>query len=287
MFFVLLLLQRDHSNRMPCSYRKVVYSITFTMHRDAGHSLDGIKLVRLPVKTVACKCVALLCCYHAAFHYSRALNSYAVQSISKVSFLFCFAFCVPFRWVGRWINKTWAGHNFFSSTIHRWVIDFSTFRGSNSKKKTEIPSSVWQSHFGMRARITHVDVNLLLPGQNTITHRTFRCTAWKGRKNRHEGKQRKKLNLFINLSNAFFCANEIYCDENMRAWVPLVSDTRPFTSHNDTLSHRPGKWRIIHLAMILENWAWALKSRRKSVEFPKWTRWMYAENTDTGLNSSY
>lgn len=94
MFFVLLLLQRDHSNRMPCSYRKVVYSITFTMHRDAGHSLDGIKLVRLPVKTVACKCVALLCCYHAAFHYSRALNSYAVQSISKVSFLFCFALCV-------------------------------------------------------------------------------------------------------------------------------------------------------------------------------------------------
>lgn len=207
------------------------------MHRDAGHSLDGIKLVRLPVKTVACKCVALLCCYHAAFHYSRALNSYAVQSISKVSFLFCFAFCVPFRWVGRWINKTWAGHNFFSSTIHRWVIDFSTFRGSNSKKKTEIPSSVWQSHFGMRARITHVDVNLLLPGQNTITHRTFRCTAWKGRKNCHEGKQRKKSWIYSLIFQMLFSVRMKFIVMKICALEYHLFPTPARSPHTMTHSH--------------------------------------------------
>lgn len=146
MFFVLLLLQRDHSNRMPCSYRKVVYSITFTMHRDAGHSLDGIKLVRLPVKTVACKCVALLCCYHAAFHYSRALNSYAVQSISKVSFLFCFALCVCHfvELVGELIKRG-LGTFFFlhdSSLSHRL---FHISRKQQQKKKRNSVVSMTKS----------------------------------------------------------------------------------------------------------------------------------------------
>lgn len=55
------------------------------MHPDAGHLLGGIKLVPLPVKIVECKCVALPCSYPVEFHFSPALNSFAVQNISNVS----------------------------------------------------------------------------------------------------------------------------------------------------------------------------------------------------------
>lgn len=78
------MVQKGHSNLMHCSYRKAAYSITYTMRHVAGHSSDGIKLVRLPVRIATCKCAALPCCCHAASHCSRALNSFAVQSISKV-----------------------------------------------------------------------------------------------------------------------------------------------------------------------------------------------------------
>lgn len=67
------------------SCQKAAYSIIFTMRHVAGHSYDGIKLVRLPVKSAACKWEALPYCCHAASPCFRALNLYAVQSISKVS----------------------------------------------------------------------------------------------------------------------------------------------------------------------------------------------------------
>lgn len=84
-FFLLLYMQKDHSNLMPCWFQRVVYSIIFTMHHDAGRLLDGIKLVPPHVKTVECKCVALPCSYPVEFHCSLVLNSFAVQNISKVS----------------------------------------------------------------------------------------------------------------------------------------------------------------------------------------------------------
>lgn len=156
-------LQKDHSNRTLCSSRKVVYSITFTMHRDAGHSLDGIKLVRLPVKIVVCKCEALPCYYHAAFHYSRALNSYAVQSISKVSvFSSIQAYikrCVRFFlllsfvfWLVGELIKCELMLPFFSLFVN--VVRQSKYVFVHKHKRTlkqwlKNPSSVWQSHFGM------------------------------------------------------------------------------------------------------------------------------------------
>lgn len=86
----LLLIQRGHSNPMPCWFQRVAYLITFTMHHDAGHSSDGIKLVLPLVKIVECKCVVLPCFYPVEFHCSRVLNLFAVQNISKVSQSFFF-----------------------------------------------------------------------------------------------------------------------------------------------------------------------------------------------------
>lgn len=164
-FYFFSILQKDHFNRMHCWYRKDASSITYTMHRGVGHLSDGIKLVRPLVKIVACKCVALLCYSHVAFHYFRALNLYAVQSISKVSeiFIHCF-FIIPNRILSllrffRFVSHSLWYETYFSSK--KW---FTTFVWLSERKKMKQKNSWYDTFVGMQSHTytLHVDINLWL-----------------------------------------------------------------------------------------------------------------------------
>lgn len=206
-------MQKDHSNRMRCLYRKVASSITFTMHHDVGHLSDGIKLVRLPVKIVACKCVALLCCYHVAFHCFRASNSYAVQNISKVSeHIFSL---------------------FFFRRIHSMIFRLCFYKKkwwfALSEKKGQILSMAWQIRRNANPYISHnacwhqfmtlVKMRLRQALYELYSLNDHVRTTSDGKKNASG----KKTNDVEHIQRESFimwwgciCANGIYSDENMQ-----------------------------------------------------------------------
>ena len=80
---------------MLCWCQRAAYSIIFTMRHVVGRLYDGTKLALRHARNVICKCAVSLCCCHAVFHCSLALNLSAVQSTLKVRlFYYCyFHFC--------------------------------------------------------------------------------------------------------------------------------------------------------------------------------------------------